>query len=213
MTEGDAARGAPESRQERKRRTRRALLDAALDLLVDDSFSALSLRALTKRVGVVPTAFYRHFSTLDDLGLVLVEESFAILRPTTGTILTANQTPETTVADIVDMLITQLDVAPERLGFITRERHGGVVVLREAISRELSRMEHAVSMTLARVPGLEHWGSGDLDLLASLLLDLMVAAGAELGSEPGARAEIHHKLRTKARMVLVGAAGSHPSDA
>ena len=41
---------------------------------------ALSLRQVAKEVGIVPTAFYRHFDSIEDLGLALVEESFASLR-------------------------------------------------------------------------------------------------------------------------------------
>ena len=69
-----------ESRGERKERTRRLILDAALDLCEDSSLVALSLRQVAKEVGIVPTAFYRHFDSIEDLGLALVEESFVSLR-------------------------------------------------------------------------------------------------------------------------------------
>ncbi len=70
----------PESRVERKERTRRAILDAALALSEDSSLGALSLRQVAKEVGIVPTAFYRHFDSIEALGLALVDESFASLR-------------------------------------------------------------------------------------------------------------------------------------
>ena len=47
-----------ESRAERKERTRRAILDAALALAADSNLAAISLRQVAKQVGVVPTAFY-----------------------------------------------------------------------------------------------------------------------------------------------------------
>ena len=53
----------PETRQERKDRTRRNLLRASLRLLEKRSFDRLSLRQVTKEVGIVPGAFYRHFPT------------------------------------------------------------------------------------------------------------------------------------------------------
>ena len=64
----------PESatRQERKQLTRQALLDAALELLEEQSFSSLSLRQVTGAAGVVPTAFYRHFDDMEKLGLALI---------------------------------------------------------------------------------------------------------------------------------------------
>ena len=42
------------SREERKEATRRAIIDAALKLLEDRSFSGLSLREVTREAGVVP---------------------------------------------------------------------------------------------------------------------------------------------------------------
>src|SRR5690606_27434585 len=68
------------SRQESKELTRKALLRAALKLLSRHSFDSISLREVTREAGVSPTAFYRHFDDMEELGLVLVEESFGTLR-------------------------------------------------------------------------------------------------------------------------------------
>src|ERR1700726_3875956 len=79
---GGAGNGRPRRTQaERRQHTRQALLDAAL-LRMDggESFDALSLRSVARAAGVVPTAFYRHFASMDELGLALVEESFRTLR-------------------------------------------------------------------------------------------------------------------------------------
>ncbi len=56
-------------RQAQKQRTRQALLDAALGLLEEQSLSSLGLREVTRVVGVAPTAFYRHFRDLGELGV------------------------------------------------------------------------------------------------------------------------------------------------
>ncbi len=66
------------SREERKEATRRAIIAAALKLLDEDSFSALSLREVTREAGIVPAAFYRHFESMDALGLVLMMGSLAL---------------------------------------------------------------------------------------------------------------------------------------
>src|SRR6478609_3354657 len=63
-----------------KSRTRRRLLDGALDLLEDRSLDNLGIREVTRAAGVSPAAFYRHFDTIAELGLVLVDEAFATLR-------------------------------------------------------------------------------------------------------------------------------------
>ena len=64
------------SREERKEATRRAIVAAAMKLLEDRSFAALSLREVTREAGIVPAAFYRHFESMEALGLVLIDESF-----------------------------------------------------------------------------------------------------------------------------------------
>ena len=64
------------SRQERKQRTRQAILDAALEIADEESLATVSLRQVTKQVGIVPTAFYRHFDSIEALGLALVDEAF-----------------------------------------------------------------------------------------------------------------------------------------
>ena len=58
-----------QTRVEQKERTRRAILDAALTLSEDSALVALSLRQVAKEVGIVPTAFYRHFPSIEDLGM------------------------------------------------------------------------------------------------------------------------------------------------
>ena len=68
-------------RLSRRGDTRKLLIDTALSMLDGDkSFDGLSLRELTREVGIVPTGFYRHFPDMDALGLALVEESFRSLR-------------------------------------------------------------------------------------------------------------------------------------
>ena len=58
---------------QRREQTRRALLDAALEQIdAGTSFDALSLRSVARSAGVVPTAFYRYFASMDELGLALV---------------------------------------------------------------------------------------------------------------------------------------------
>lgn len=205
---------APESRQVRKERTRRAILDAALTLLEEEAFAALSLRRLAKAVGIVPTAFYRHFATLDDLGLALVEESFATLRGMIRQVRRGAPAPDQLIDASVDVLVGQLAAHPAHFRFIARERHGGVAVVREAIGRELAGIERELATDLARMPGLEAWGAEDLAVLAGLFVDLMVGAAVEIVSPthpgPEAASVAEQRLRRQARMVVVGAAGWRP---
>lgn len=55
---------------------RRALIEAALDVVAESGQGTLSLRALAGRVGVSPTAVYRHFADLDTLLAAAAAEAF-----------------------------------------------------------------------------------------------------------------------------------------
>lgn len=55
---------------------RRALLDAAVDILQEDSAHALTLREVARRVGVTQAAPYHHFADKEALLAALAEEGF-----------------------------------------------------------------------------------------------------------------------------------------
>lgn len=68
------------TRSEQKQATRRTIINASLKLSAERGFSSLSLRSVAKEAGIAPTSFYRHFASMDDLGLALVDEVGMSLR-------------------------------------------------------------------------------------------------------------------------------------
>jgi AcrR family transcriptional regulator len=58
---------------------RRALLDAAIDILRDEGAHALTLREVARRVGVTQAAPYHHFADKDAILASVAEEGFAKL--------------------------------------------------------------------------------------------------------------------------------------
>lgn len=195
-----------ETRVERKERTRRAILDAALRLCEDSSLGALSLRQVAKEVGIVPTAFYRHFDSIEHLGLALVDEAFVSLRA----MLRDVRRGDPALQDIVDRSVTVLaqHVKAQRAHFlfIARERNAGPRSVREAIRHGIELFEQELATDIARLPGTEDWSAEDLRVLADLIVTLMVGtAEAILTAGPKAEDRVTSAARTQLRMVLVGA--------
>ena len=62
--------------------TRRAILDAALDLFVADGYARVSIRKIASRVSYSPGAIYSYFASKDDIFLALAEEGFRKLGAT-----------------------------------------------------------------------------------------------------------------------------------
>lgn len=203
----------PASRGERKERTRRAILDAALRLCEDSSLVALSLRQVAKEVGIVPTAFYRHFDSIESLGMELVDESFVSLRAMLRDIRRGDPSGGVpSLGNIVDQSVETLfeHVRQQRSHFlfISRERAAGPPAVREAIRHEIELCERELATDLARLPGTESWSAEDLRVLSNLIVTAMVATAEQIvvaAGRPAAEKQVVETARTQLRMVLVGA--------
>ena len=67
-------------RQERDREAvRRAILDAARELFVNEGFQNVSIRKIAERIEYSPAAIYGYFAGKDDIFFALAEEGFRLL--------------------------------------------------------------------------------------------------------------------------------------
>ncbi|MCG7580156.1 TetR family transcriptional regulator [Mycolicibacterium sp. OfavD-34-C] len=197
------------SREERKEATRRAIVSAALHLLAEHSFSGLSLREVTREAGISPAAFYRHFESMEALGLVLIDESFRSLRDMLRGARAGKLDPTRVIESSVDILIDGVQQRREHWRFIGRERSSGVTVLRYAIRTEIRLITSELAIDLARFPGLQSWSSEDLNILASVFVNAMIviAESLEETTDPAAIAEIKRVAVKQLRMITIGVAG------
>lgn len=199
----------PETRHERKERTRRSILDAALALSADSTLAALSLRQVAKQVGIVPTAFYRHFPSVEDLGLALVEESLDTVRSLLRELRrNAGRDFRTIIDGSVEILVEQVRLNRVHFGFVARERFAGPAAVREAITRGIELAEHELAADLAHLPGTDQWSTDDLQILSALIVGTMVTTAERLvATEPDSAAErrVADTARTQLRMLGVGA--------
>jgi AcrR family transcriptional regulator len=195
------------TRQARKQRTRQALLDAALELLEGQSFSSLSLRQVTRAAGIVPTAFYRHFENMDELGLALIDESFRTLRAMIRAARTDPRTDGHVIHNSVEILVGYVHEHDTHFRFIARERFGGVAALRQAIGLEIRLFASELASDLARFPYLDRWSTEDLQLLAGLMVNAMVSTAEAIldapAKDPAAEAEIVATAERQLRMITL----------
>ena len=195
------------SRVERKEATRRAIVGAALGLLDGQSFGSLSLREVTRAAGIAPTAFYRHFESMEALGLVLIDESFRTLRDMLRGARAGKLDPTRVIDSSVDILIAGVAERREHWRFITRERSSGVTVIRYAIRTEIRLLTSELAIDLARFPGLTTWSSEDLNILASLFVNAMISiaeAVEDAGGDPAVLDDIRRTATKQLRMITVG---------
>jgi AcrR family transcriptional regulator len=177
-----------------------------LALTAERGFAAVSLREVTRSAGIVPTAFYRHFASLEELGLTLVDEGLRSLRAALRDI---RRTPAATRSrTFVAGAFDYVRLHRELVTFLVRERHGGSAELREAITAGLSVLARELAVDLSRFADQE---TGDLELVAELLVTTMAERSAVfLESGPGMEAEIVLRTEHLIRLILLGMAGWRP---
>lgn len=199
------------SRDERKQRTRRALLDAALDLLQGErSFSSVSLREVTRAAGVVPAAFYRHFVGMEELGLALVDDSFKTLRRSMREVRAAPVPANKLVRASVETFFGYVRAHRRHFQFIAKERFGGSSIIRFAVRKEVHMFTSELATDLARFPLAKKVSTDDLQMMASLVVQTVTSATDLFldldAADADEAAQLFQQTEKQLRLVLLGAA-------
>lgn len=181
-----------------------------LALAADQGFVAVSLREVARSAGIVPTAFYRHFASLDELGLTLVDDGIRSLRTALRDV---RRTPAATNSrQLVGAAFDHVRTHRDLVGFVVRERHGGSVELRRAIEAGLGVIARELAVDLSRVADDASLDSGGLELAAELLIATMAERSAVfVEAAPGGEAEIVFRTEQQIRMILLGMTAWDPT--
>ncbi len=182
-----------------------------------ESFDSLSLRRVARAAGVVPGAFYRHFASMDELGLALVEESFRTLRSMLREAREDGRPPQHMVRSSVEILVAHVREHRGHFGFIARVRSTANPIIRHALRNEIRVITSELAADLARFPVLHDWSTDDLLTLASLLVNTMISTVEAVldiptVAAPDAEAEISRVAERQLLMILVGVPQWHGAD-
>ena len=201
----------PIRRDVRKLRTRQQLMQAALILGGQGrGFTSLSLREVTREIGVVPASFYRHFKDMDDLGLALVEEGGVTLRRLLREARRSGFEPKDMLRNSVLIYKRYLEHNRLVFAFIVGERSGGSPVIRKAIRREEEHFVHEMAQDLrdlGTVPGA--LSTHTLELICSLVVSTMLNAANDILDLPAdqkqGEQELVEHFVLQLRLIFLGA--------
>jgi TetR/AcrR family transcriptional regulator, fatty acid biosynthesis regulator len=202
-------------RDEKKQQTRQALLDAAIaEVATGRSFASLSLREVTRDAGVVPASFYRHFRDMDELGLALVDDTCQQLRKLIRAARTTQTPGDNMLAASVSTFLLYVENNRAAFHFLTRERYGGSKPVRDAIAREVRGFVIDLAADFAKFPHFQTLPRGDLEMMASLLVNTVVSALGELlelpPEHPDAKGALTKSLTDQMRVILLGGLAWRP---
>lgn len=196
------------SRAERKERTRQRLLDVTIKLIADRSLASISLREVAREAGIVPTAFYRHYASMDALGVDLVDESMRPLRQLIREARRGRTAHGDIIADTVAVLAKQVRDHPDQFRFLSRERYGGVAAVRRAIATELRLFTSDLTVDLARLTAGRNWSAEDLEMAASLMVAAMLTTVMDLlesdERHPEDTAALLDQAQRQLRLIALG---------
>lgn len=166
------------SREQKKLQTRHAFFNAVLDLcMTGQSFGSISLRQVTREVGVVPTAFYRHFDDMEKLGKALVEDEMGTALSVLRERLQMGRTRsfDRQIAKSIQLFFQSIDEHPRYWQFMVSERFGGSEAVRSAIDGQIKLFAKIVGADLGMQPAFVHIDEYDRQLLAIAGLNLFMS--------------------------------------
>lgn len=198
------------TRGELKERTRLRLIEAALALIAQGrGFTSLSLREIAREAGVVPTAFYRHFRDLDELGLAVVEMGGATLRHLLREARRDGIPPTDMLRGSVLVYKRFVEERSLVFRFLAGERGGGSRVIRQAIRTEESHFASEMAQDLRALGTLPELSRGALQMICGLVVTTMLNAASDILDLPPNRAkqekEMVDNFVRQLRLIFLGA--------
>jgi TetR/AcrR family transcriptional regulator, fatty acid biosynthesis regulator len=197
-------------RDAQKLHTRQQLMQAALELVGQGrGFTSLSLREVTREIGVVPASFYRHFKDMDELGLALVEEGGMTLRRLLREARRSGFPPKDMLRNSVLIYKRYLEQNRRVFAFIVGERSGGSPVIRKAIRREEEHFVHEMAQDLRELNTVPGVSSQTLALICSLVVTTMLNAANDILDLPAGQKQSERELVDhfvlQLRLIFLGA--------
>jgi AcrR family transcriptional regulator len=197
------------SRVEKKAQTRAKLVETALELVEEvGGLANVSIRELTKKVGVAPTAFYRHFESIDELGLELVDEVGISLRRIIREGRQADFSGGQMIRQSLEIYVEYIEKKREHFIFALQARTSGSKVIQSAIRSEFRFFTLELANDLAAMQLLPKVSSSDMEMIAELVVNTVAFGTVDLldkNISPERREEVINKTEKQMRVIFLGA--------
>ena len=192
-------------RARQKEKTRRALIDAALNQLsAEISFSSLSLREVAREANIAPTSFYRHFSNMEELGLTLVDEGGLALRQLLRQSRQRIDDGGSIIHVSVETFMYFVTNHSSVFRLLLQERSGTSREFRAAVAREIDHFKSELADFLVRDRNLHR---AVAELQADAVVRVVFSAGADaLDLDATQRQMLMEQTIVQVRMIVRGAA-------
>ncbi len=197
------------SRVEKKAQTRALILDSALELSEElGSFSNVSIREITKKVGISPSAFYRHFNDLDELGLELVDEVGIYLRKIIRNGRQREFTNDQMIRQSLQIYIEYVEEHRSHFIFALQARTSGAKTIQSAIRSEFRFFSLELVSDLSTMGLLPNVNGQDLEMISELVVNTVAFGTVDLlnsSIHQKRREEVLNTVEQQMRVIFLGA--------
>jgi AcrR family transcriptional regulator len=199
-----------QSREDKKRQTRKSLMDAALTLTGNgENFSNISLREVAKNAGVVPTSFYRHFKDMEELGLNIVDDLGLILRKLMRATRQNSDYFDTLAQQSIEVYTDFVSENKNYFYFMAQIRTGGTPVLRNAIRSDIKYFANELASDLRPLSVFDKAEDSDLELISLLIVEAVFDTTIDLldqiQTSPNQQQAYVENTVKKLRVIWLGA--------
>lgn len=201
---GDSITGVatPGTRAEQKRHTRALIVAAGRKAVATRGFAGLVVRELAREAGLVPTAFYRHFESVDALASELAAGAAETLAELVDDLVTAAATDPAVEWPVLASAAAVRD--PQTWSVLAR----GLVDTAHADHRVLSgavdSARRRLGITLGRLDTLSGADGTAVDIAADLVVVVLLRLLVEVAVGYDARAA-GEECTGRLRVILAGA--------
>ena len=198
------------SRSQQKEKTRRAIIDSAINQLSEEqSFAGLSLREVAKQAGIAPTSFYRHFKDMEELGLTLVDESGLALRQIMRKAKQRFKKNKSVIVTSVKTFFEFTQTNPNIFRVLFHERSGTTKALRDAVAREIKYFIVELTDYILALGFDKESAYTQAEAMVAVIFN----AGAEsIAAKPSQRKELEIRAIQQLRYIAAGATFLHKTD-
>lgn len=186
--------------------SRQDVIDAALKLLGPHrSVTTLSLREVARAADIAPNSFYRHFQSIDELAVALIEQAGASLRDIIWTARSRISDGESVIRTSVETFLQQLQSDQHYLHLLLREGAVGSAAFKHAVDRQLEFFEKELQLDLVRLATASKTPIYNAELVSRAITRLVFSMATSAVELPPSR---HPRLiddtTEMIRMIMVG---------
>lgn len=182
------------------------LIDAALKLSAEKrSFANIGLRELAREAGLNPNTFYRHFESLDELGVYMIDEVGTTLLDALAQVRNEKFDPTRVNEQALDLFFDFVLQYQDALTVAACERYSTSSALRQALEERLEAFAINIANNVAKMGALAVLPREKIDQVMRHITQHCFRVAVDYIEQTDQRQQIRDDTRDYIMMLFLGA--------